>query len=164
MVLDQIGRIIYECNIAAGVIIRPFTVLHGCSVGKEAIINAFVEIQEGVEIGYNSVIETHTFICRDTIIGNYCYIGNNVTFKNDIYPRNQKPDSRLFIKEKETIKTIPILIENRVLIGSGSVILSGVVIEEGAIIGANSVVNSTVPAGEIWIGNPATFFRKVNLS
>ena len=45
-------------------------------------------------------------------------------------------------------------------IGAGSTILPGITIGEDAMIGAGSVVTKNVPAGEIWVGNPAKFLRK----
>ena len=47
-------------------------------------------------------------------------------------------------------------------IGAGTTILPGLVIGENAMIGAGSVVTKSVPAGEIWVGNPAKFLRKID--
>lgn len=49
----------------------------------------------------------------------------------------------------------PIRIRDRAWIGAGAIILQGVEIGEGAVIGAGSVVTKSVPAGEVWAGNPA---------
>lgn len=40
-------------------------------------------------------------------------------------------------------------------IGAGAIVLAGVVVGEGAVVGAGSVVTKSVPAGEVWVGNPA---------
>ncbi|WP_277955883.1 acyltransferase [Agromyces atrinae] len=48
-----------------------------------------------------------------------------------------------------------IVLEDRVLIGTGSLILKGVTVGTGAVVGAGSVVRASVPASTIVIGNPA---------
>jgi len=55
--------------------------------------------------------------------------------------------------------TEPVRIENGAFIGGHSIILKGVTIGANAVIGAGSVVTKSVPANEIWAGNPARFIR-----
>jgi maltose O-acetyltransferase len=50
---------------------------------------------------------------------------------------------------------LPIDIRNGAWIGAGSIILAGVIIGEDAVVGAGSVVTKSIPAGEVWAGNPA---------
>jgi acetyltransferase-like isoleucine patch superfamily enzyme len=49
----------------------------------------------------------------------------------------------------------PVIIGDRVLIGSAATVLSGVHIGDGGIVAAGSVVNKDVPAGALVGGNPA---------
>ncbi|RMF04625.1 MAG: acetyltransferase, partial [Bacteroidetes bacterium] len=49
----------------------------------------------------------------------------------------------------------PIVIRNDVWLASGVTVLSGVEIGQGAVVAANSVVNKSIPAYEIWGGTPA---------
>ena len=49
----------------------------------------------------------------------------------------------------------PVVIGDDAFVGTGATILKGVEIGAGAVIGAASVVTKSVPAGEIWAGNPA---------
>ena len=55
-----------------------------------------------------------------------------------------------------------IIVGDDVWIGYRSTILSGVEIGKGAIIAAGSVVTKDVPAGELWMGSPAKFYKKVD--
>lgn len=57
----------------------------------------------------------------------------------------------------------PIHIEAGAWVGARSVICPGVTLGEGAIAAAGSVVNRSVPAGEIHVGNPAIFVRRRRL-
>jgi acetyltransferase-like isoleucine patch superfamily enzyme len=59
----------------------------------------------------------------------------------------------------QTMEIAPIIIGRDVIVGVNSVILRGVRIGDGAVVGAGSVVVGTVPAGEIWVGNPAKKLR-----
>ena len=49
----------------------------------------------------------------------------------------------------------PVTVGSRVFIGAGSTVLPGVTIGDDAIVGAGSVVTKSIPAGEVWAGNPA---------
>lgn len=55
----------------------------------------------------------------------------------------------------------PVRIEDGAFIGSCALIMKGVTIGECSVIGADSVVTKSVPAGEIWAGNPAKFIKKL---
>ena len=46
-----------------------------------------------------------------------------------------------------------------VLVGAGACIREGVTIGDGATVGMGSVVLKDVPAGEVWVGNPARRLR-----
>ena len=56
-------------------------------------------------------------------------------------------------------KVVPTHVETGVSIGSGSTSLCGLTIGEDAVIGAGSVVTKSVPNGEVWAGNPASFLK-----
>ena len=81
------------------------------------------------------------------------FIGPTVTFTNDRYPRSKNEKWQL----ERTI------VRRGASIGAGAVVLCGVEIGEKAMIGAGSLVTRNVPAGELWMGNPARFVRRIDI-
>ena len=69
--------------------------LYGCRIGNNTSIGTFVEIQKKATIGKNCKISSHTFICEGVVIEDNVFIGHNVTFINDPYPRATNEDGRL---------------------------------------------------------------------
>ena len=58
-------------------------------------------------------------------------------------------------QDGDHVRSRPVFIGDDVFIGVNAIILKGVTIGDRAIIGAGSVVAHSVPADEIWAGNPA---------
>lgn len=153
-------RIAPDVLLGANVKISAFVNLYGCSVGDSTKIGAFVEIQKGAAIGKNCKISSHTFICEGVTVQDNVFIGHNVTFINDKYPRATRADGSLQTEEDWSV--VPTLVESDASIGSSVSILCGVTIGAGAMVGAGSVVTKDIPPGEIWAGNPARFVRKAD--
>lgn len=128
------------------VIVLPLAV-----IGNGSNINAHCFIENDVTIGDNVTIKCGVYLWDGIRIGHDVFIGPNVTFTNDKFPRSKQ-------YPKEFQKTF---IEDGVSIGAASVILGGIIIGRGAMIGAGSVVTKNVPSGELWDGNPAKFIRKL---
>ena len=115
------------------------------------------------QIGENCNICSHCLIENEAVVGNNCtikcgvqlwdgiilednvFIGANVTFTNDLYPRSKNEDWTL-------MKTI---VRKGATIGAGSTILPGLTIGSHAMIGAGSVVTKNIPKNTLWMGNPA---------
>lgn len=153
-------KIAPDVSLGANVKISAFVNLYGCSVGDHTKLGAFVEIQKGAAIGKNCKISSHTFICEGVTVQDNVFIGHNVTFINDKYPRATRVDGSLQTEEDWSV--VPTLVENGASIGSSVSILCGVTIGAGALVGAGSVVTKDIPPGEIWAGNPARFVRKAD--
>ena len=84
-----------DVKLGKGVRIYGFTNLYGCEIGDEVKIGTFVEIQKGAKIGNNCKISSHTFICEGVTLEEEVFVGHNVTFINDRYPRATNGDGKL---------------------------------------------------------------------
>ena len=152
-------RIAPDVKLGRCVKLHAFVNLYGCSIGDGSKIGTFVEIQNGVRVGANCKISSHTFICEGVTIEDGVFIGHGVTFINDLYPRAVTKEGAL---QTETDWTcIPTVICRRASIGSGSTILAGITIGENALVGAGSVVTHDVPPNTVVAGNPARVLRKL---
>ncbi|HJX30950.1 MAG TPA: acyltransferase [Thermodesulfobacteriota bacterium] len=151
-------KIASDVKLGKNVKIYDFVNLYGCAIGDNTRIGTFVEIQKGAKIGKNCKISSHTFICEGVTIEDNVFIGHNVTFINDKYPRATTAEGTLQ-GEKDWI-CVPTLVKKGASVGSSSTILSGVTIGENAMIGAGSVVTKDVPAHATAAGNPARILRK----
>ena len=152
-------KIAEDVKLGRGVKIYDFVNLYGCEIGDESRIGTFVEIQKGVRIGRRVKVSSHTFICEGVTIEDQVFIGHNVTFINDRYPRATTASGEL--QNDADWKVVPTVVRRGASIGSGSTILCGVEIGAGAIVGAGSVVTKDVPAGTIVAGNPARVLRPI---
>jgi acetyltransferase-like isoleucine patch superfamily enzyme len=138
--------------------IFKFVNAYGCSIDDGSKIGAFVEIQKGATIGKNCKISSHTFICEGVDIEDNVFIGHNVTFINDRYPRATNADGS--IQTEADWKIEKTLIKKGASIGSSATILCNITIGENAIVGAGSIVTKNVPDNCIVAGNPARIIKK----
>lgn len=140
--------IIQEAEIGEGTRILDQVNLYKCKIGKDCKIDAYVYIEEGVEIGDNCKIRPFVFIPTGVTIEDDVFVGPNVAFTNDKYP-----------KTKGEWELLPIKVKRGASIGANSVIIAGVTIGEDALVGAGSVVTNDVPDSAVVAGNPARIIR-----
>ena len=155
--LKKIGN---DVKLGENVTVHDFVNLYGCEIGDNTKVGAFVEIQKGVKIGKNCKISSHSFLCTGVEIEDGVFIGHNVTFINDNYPRSVNSDGEI---EKETDwqdRFKKTSVRRGASIGSSATILGGITIGEGAVIGAGAVVTKDVEPHTIAAGVPARVLRK----
>lgn len=148
-----------DVRIGKDVRIFKFVNLYGCEIGDSSKIGTFVEIQKNAKIGRRCKISSHTFICEGVTIEDDVFVGHNVTFINDMYPRATAAGGKLQTEQDWTC--VPTVVRKGASLGSSVTVLCGVIIGENAIVGAGSVVTRDVPANTIVAGNPARVIRKV---
>lgn len=127
-------------------------VLPGAKIGENCNICSHCFIEGGATIGNNVTIKCGVQVWDGIVLEDNVMIGSNVTFTNDRYPRSRNKNWQLLGTK----------ICKGASIGAGSVVLPGLIIGENAMIGAGSVVTENVPAGELWLGNPAKFVKKID--
>jgi len=153
---ELLRRVAPDVRMGRGVRMYAFVNLYGCSIGDETSIGTFVEIQKGVVIGARCKIQSHTFICEGVTIEDEVFVGHNVNFINDTFPRATAGGA---LQTEADWQLVPTLVKRGASLGTGSTILGGVTIGEDAIVGAGSVVTKNVAARAVVAGNPARVLR-----
>ncbi len=143
--------------------VHPMADVQSENIGQDARIWQFVVVLPGARIGSDVNICSHCFVENDVIIGDRVtikngvqlwdglriadevFVGPNVTFTNDRYPRSQNLDAEL----------LSTVVEKGASIGAGAVICPGITIGAGAMVAAGAVVTRDVSAGTLVVGNPA---------
>ena len=152
-------RIAPDVKLGRNVRLHGFVNLYGCEIGDDVKIGTFVEIQKGVKIGNRCKISSHTFICEGVTLEDEVFVGHNVTFTNDRYPRASNENGKL--QTEADWACIRTLVKRGASIGSGATLLCGITIGENAMIGAGSVVTRDVPPDTVVAGNPARVVKSL---
>jgi acetyltransferase-like isoleucine patch superfamily enzyme len=153
-----------------GVFVHPQALLESTKIGHGTRIWAFAHILPGATIGSDCNICDHVFVENDVVVGDRVtvkcgiqlwdglrieddvFLGPNVTFTNDRYPRSRQ---HLTEYPQTTVR-------RGASIGANATILPGVVIGSMAMVGAGAVVTRNVPANAVVVGNPARIVRYVS--
>jgi acetyltransferase-like isoleucine patch superfamily enzyme len=146
-----------DVKLGKDVKLSQFVNLYGGEVGDGTKVGAFVEIQKNAKVGARCKISSHTFVCEGVTIEDNVFVGHNVAFINDSYPRATSEGGELQTEKDWKVETT--LVKKGASIGSGATILANVTIGENALVGAGSVVIKDVPADSIVAGNPARILR-----
>lgn len=151
--------------------IHPLSDCQSKNIGKDTNIWQFCVVLPNAKIGENCNICSHCFIENDVIIGNNVtvkcgvqlwdgieieddvFIGPNVTFTNDKYPRSKQYPEK-FLRTK---------ICKGASIGANATICPGVTIGEKAMIAAGAIISKDVPDNTMIKGIPAKLISKNHL-
>ena len=120
-------------------VIRGARIGKGCNIASGACIDGSV-IGDGTKIGHNLAMGPGFRVGRN------CFIGPNVTFCNDAWPRASTAG---FDPAKYQHRPA-VIVEDGASIGANCVILPGVHIGRGAMVAAGSRVSRNVPEDMLW--------------
>ena len=127
-----------NARIEPGVYIREHAV-----IGDSAVIMMGAVINIGAIVGESTMIDMNAVVGGRAIIGRNCHIGAGAVIAGTIEP----PSS------------IPVVIEDGVLVGANAVVLEGVRIGKRAVVAAGSVVTQDVPENAVVAGQPAKIVK-----
>lgn len=125
------------------------SVIRGAVIGADCNIASGACI-DGSEIGDGCIIAHNLAMGPGFRLGREVFVGPNVTFCNDLWPRAAKGG---FDVTRYQGSDMAVIVADGASIGAGAVILPGVHIGAGAMVGANAVVTANVPDGHVWTGN-----------
>lgn len=117
------------------------SVIRGAKIGADVNIASGACV-DGSEIGDGSIICHNLAMGPGFRVGRNCFIGPNVTFCNDAFPRAAKGG---FKPELFDGRRFAVILEDGASIGANAVILPGVVVGQRAMVAAGAVVSRSVP-------------------
>lgn len=124
---QNIGK---DTNIWQFVVILPEAI-----IGNNCNICANVFIENKVIIGNNVTVKCGVQLWDGVVLEDNVFIGPNVTFCNDKYPR----------AGNKSFKLLSTIVKKNAAIGANATILPGITIGENAMIGAGAIVTKDVP-------------------
>lgn len=127
-------------------------VLEKAIIGNNCNINCHTFIENEVIIGNNVTLKSGVYLWDGTIIEDDVFIGPNVTFTNDKFPR-----SKIYPQEFQKVH-----IGKGASIGAGAIIMGGVNVGEYAMVAAGSIVTKNIPSYALVIGIPAEICNYVD--
>lgn len=137
--------------------------IKGNPIGCNSCCTFFVDRNKKIIIGDNVGMSQCALVAIDDItIEDYVKIGGVVNiYTSDFHSLD--PNIRKTKGDMNHRKKAPVVVHRNAFIGAFSIILKGVEVGENSIIGAGSLLTKSVPANEIWAGNPARFIRKITI-
>lgn len=155
-------------------LIRNYAGKNGIIIGENVFVNScrianpiggdtktIINVDKGAKliIGNGVRISNATFFAKCSIeIGDRTFVGGGTRIYDSDF---HSIYSEFRLNGNTHIISAPVVIGKRVFIGSNVQILKGVTIGDESVVGAGSVVTKSIPSGQIWGGNPATFIKTI---
>jgi acetyltransferase-like isoleucine patch superfamily enzyme len=156
------GPLRLHCHRTASILIgrgcRIQSGFAGNAVGGNGRMALWVGAGAVLTIGDGVGLSNATIVClRAVTIGDGVLVGgDSKVYDTDFHSLDAAERAR---PGNPGARRAPVTIGPRAFVGAHSVVLKGAEVGAEAVIGAGAVVRGTVPAGEVWAGNPAVPLR-----
>jgi acetyltransferase-like isoleucine patch superfamily enzyme len=152
---------------------HPTALVESVQVGPGTRVWAFAHVMAGARVGRNCNLGDHTFVESGAIVGNnvtvknnVCiwagitleddvFVGPNVAFTNDRYPRSPRMPQVRERYERFERWLEPTVVERGATIGANATVLPGTRLGRYSMIAAGAVVTADVPPFALMVGSPA---------
>lgn len=129
-------------------------VMKGACLGARCNIGEHVYVEEGVTAGEGVTIKNGVCLWRGVVLEDYVFIGPQVAFTNDRYPRSPR-NPLLAGRYADEGWLSPTLVRRGASIGANATVCCGIVVGCYALIAAGAVVTHDVPDFALVAGCPA---------
>jgi UDP-2-acetamido-3-amino-2,3-dideoxy-glucuronate N-acetyltransferase len=135
-----------EASIGAGTRVwHQCQIMNGARIGCECNLGKGVFVDAGVVIGDRVKIQNGVSVYRGVTVADECFLGPNMVFTNDMYPRAMN----------HSFEVTSTRVEHGASIGANATIVCGVSLGDYSMVAAGSVVTKDVPPHTLVRGNPA---------
>jgi UDP-2-acetamido-3-amino-2,3-dideoxy-glucuronate N-acetyltransferase len=153
---DQVGR---------GTRIWAYAhVMKDVVVGEECNIGDHAFLESGVRLGRGVTIKNAVLLWKGVELADYVFVGPNVVFTNDRYPRSPRHPVVAARYHDEANWLVRTKVEEGAAIGAQATIICGVTLGAYCVVAAGSVVTRDVPPFALVAGNPARWRGYVDRS
>lgn len=137
------------CFVGHHATIRPQT-----KMGERSDLRSYAWLANNVTIGKFTVVYQYANVCMGAVLGDYIYFGCKaiMTNANDV----------VLHRDRE-FKPNPGTIKDGARVMTGCHIGPGVTVGRNSVLGIHSLAMKDVPDGEVWVGSPAKFLKKVEV-
>ncbi len=144
-----------DAVIGAGTKIWNWTkVRENVTIGSNCIIGQCGYIDTGVVMGDECKVQNGVSVYQGVRLGHQVFVGPNVTFTNDLFPRAHSADWQV----------VGTRIEDGASIGANATIICGVNLGAHCMVAAAAVVTRDVPAHALVMGQPARIVDYVTVA
>jgi len=112
-------------------------------------------VEESAVIGDDVTVKNGNMIWEGVTIGDGVFVGPQVVFTNDLYPRSQRLEEARARYRRKDDWLVETHVERGASLGAGSTLIAGARIGEFALVAAGALVAGDVPAHALVKGRPA---------